>query len=215
MTAKAKPARKLKTGVKHIRPAISGFSHEPPDKAESLLTRLNLRSNDPLSSGSGGGSGNSLTPGEIFAALGMGKVRVPSVERLVGLAVTSGRDPFVTAGAVSHLAYYKHTGDRASWRAIYATALQLLASIAIEDGWSDSKKDERSRGIMTCCAITAIEDVCSPMVFVDKTVREWSSFLGLENHMKWTRKWEARYRKLRGLIQELDIAAEEQIRRRV
>lgn len=208
-------ARKAKksTGVKHIRPTISGFAHPDPDKAESMLTRLNLRSNDPLSSG--GGSGNSLTAGEIFAALGMGKARVPRVERLVGMAVTSGSNPHVTAGAIADLAYYKHTGNRESWRGIYSAALQLLVSIAVEEGWADAKKDERDRGIMTSCAITAIEDVCAPAPFIGKTMREWSALLGLENHKQWDRKWAARYQHLRGLIQELDMAADEQIRRRV
>ncbi len=205
-----KAAGKLRTkarsaGVKHVKPTMSGFSHPEPDKAERLMRKLNLHSADPLASG--GGSGKGLTGQEVCASFGLTMPAVHSVERYLGRACT------VTA--VFDLAFYKHTGDLRSFRGAKVASLHILVSQAIEDGWSDAKADDRPRGIMESCAIAAVVDVCNPALFADLSARRWAQILGLDSHQQWIRKWKGRYDKLRAAVQELDIAADHQIEKRV
>lgn len=196
------------TGVKHIRSTITGFSHPEPDKAEAMLTRLNLRSSDPLSNGGGTGKKAALTANDISASFAFETVRVTAVERYVGRAVT--------VSAIFDLAFYKHTGDAISHRGIKSAAMSVMISQAIEGGWNDSKTDDRPRGIIEACAITAIEDICAPSKFIGLSARRWAAILGLPSGYKdWQRKWGDRYDSLRRCLQELDIAADEQIKRRV
>lgn len=196
------------TGVKHIRSTITGFSHPEPDKAEAMLTRLNLRSSDPLSNGGGTGKKTALTANDISASFAFETVRVSAVERYVGRAVT--------VSAIYDLAFYKHTGDMTSFRGIKAAAMSILISIAMSEGWNDSTTDDRPRGLIEACAITAIEDICSPAKFIGLSGRRMANILSLPNgHKDWQRKWKSRYEALRHCLQELDIAADEQIKRRV
>lgn len=208
MTKEAK--KMLRTGVKHIRPTISGFTHDKPDKAESMLTRLNLRSSDPLGAGGGGGGGRpqGITGLDVSAAFAFEMVQVRSVEKYVGKAVTKS--------AIVDLVFYKHTGDMKSFHGIKAAAMSIMIGMAIEKGWNNHKNDDdRPRGIIEACAITVIEDVCAPSRFVGLSARRWASMLGLSGHKDWQRKWETRYGQLRDCLQQLDIAADEQIKRRV
>src|SRR5690606_13676759 len=137
----APPVRRRRKyqGVKKFRPAMSGFSHPEPDKAEALLTRMNLRSPDPMSSG--GGSGKGLTALEIAGALT--GIRSKAVAGHIG--------DQATARAAADLALYKYTGDPGSLRGIRCSGLVLLASIAVEQAWGDAKTDARDRGQMTSC----------------------------------------------------------------
>jgi len=199
------PARRKRTstGVKHYRPTISGFSHPEPDKAEALLTRINLRSSDPMSSG--GGSGKGLTALEIAGALT--GIRSRAVARYIG--------DQATARAAADLALYKYTGDQGSLRGIRSSGLVMLASIAVEQGWGDAKSDGRDRGQMQSCVAVCIEDICSPLQFVGVSARRWARMLGLSSHQDWIRKWDRRYSSLRYCLQELDCAIEATIQRKL
>lgn len=196
------------TGVKHIKPTITGFSHPEPDKTESMLTRLNLRSCDPLAAGGGTGKKTALTAQDVSAAFAFETVRVSAVEKYVGRSVT--------VSAIFDLAFYRHTGDMISHRGIKAAAMSIMISHAIEGGWNDATSDDRPKGIIEACALTAIEDICSPAKFVGLSGRQMANILNLPSgHKDWQRKWKDRYESLRHCLQELDIAADEQIKRRV
>lgn len=198
------------TGVKHIKQTISGFTHGKPDKAEMLFTKVNIHSTDLLSGGGGGGKSDSPSSMEIFGALGFTMSRIPNVERYISHALA--------AGAVSNLVAYKHQGDLKARYNVQVIALRLLAKVASEQGWINAEQDDRvggPNGVLVSCAMTVIEDICNPQKFIGLSVRQWQHRLGLDNHMQWVRIWEARYSHIRGLVQELDIAAEDHIKRRV
>jgi len=195
------------SGVKHIRPTISGFAHPPADKSEALLTRLNLRSNDPLSSG--GGSGTGLTAGEILSAFAFDLVPVPNVERLIG--------KYRTKLLAQDLMIYKHLGDHSVHPSLVAGVWALSVMVAKREGWSVAHKDDRPLDFMeTILSVVLIEHICAPAVFRDLSDRRWAELLGLPGgHKEWARKWESRYRQIINTVQDAEIAGEEQIRRRV
>lgn len=115
-----------------------------------------------------------------------------------------------------NLCFYKHTGDRISFYSAMRSAMGIMISQAIEEGWNaPDNDDDRPRGIIEACAITAIEDICAPSKFIGLSARRWADLLGLDNHQEWLRKWAGRYEQLRTCLQQLDIAADEQINRRV
>lgn len=200
-------ARKPSTGVKHVKPTMSGFSHGPADKVESLLQKLNLRSTDPLAAG--GGTGKGLTGQDVAAAFGFELPPVPSVEKYLGKQMTRE--------AVFNLAFYKHTGDMKAFYGARRAALHIMVEQAIEGEWNRPGDDEnRPAGILMACAIVAVLDVCHPQRFVGLSARRWAGLLGLPgDHKDWQRRWKSRYGSLRAIVQEIDCAADEQVRKSI
>ncbi|MDP2141306.1 MAG: hypothetical protein Q8L20_10890 [Gammaproteobacteria bacterium] len=195
------------TGVKHIRPTISGFSHPPADKSESLLTRLNLRSNDPLSAC--GGSGTGLTAGEILSAFAFELVPAPNVEKLIGR--------YRTKKLACDLAIYKHLGDFSVHASLVQGVWDVAVAIAKREGWSKAESDSRPLEFLEkSLSVVVIEHICAPAMFRDLSDRRWAQLLDLPGgHREWDRKWESRYRQIINAVQDAEIAGEEQIRRRV
>lgn len=200
-------ARKPSTGVKHVKPTMSGFSHGPADKVESLLQKLNLRSTDPLAAG--GGTGKGLTGQDVAAAFGFELPPVPSVEKYLGKQMTRE--------AVFNLAFYKHTGDSKAFLAARRAALHIMVGQALEDGWNRAVDDDnRPSGIIISCAIVSVLDVCHPQRFIGLSGRQMAAILELPSgHVAWQRKWKDRYEKLRAAIQDLEIAADAHIHQSV
>ncbi len=201
--------RKMRTGVTHFRPTIAGYEHEKPSKVEAMMARVNLRSPDVLSGGGGGGKSASLSSGEILSAFAGASLAVRSVDSKVGANLTKE--------AIYRLAMYKHTGE--GLNEIHAIAISIMAAIARRDGWLNAEADGRKGGPdgpLARAALTAVLDVCYPQRFVDVSASLWASTLGLPGgHKDWQRKWRSRYDELRGCLQELDSAGEEQINRRI
>lgn len=184
------------TGVKKARRTISGYQHQEPTKAEALLARLNIPAQDP-SRVTLSAVLEALSAGEVLAALAFAKPQIPAIVELF----EEGSD--MGLKIVEHLLLYKHTGNEVAYAALRTEVLVLFVSLAVKRGWN---REPRERGILTACAVTAIDDICFPARYVGKSARGWAVQIGLPNHQQWQRVWQRRYLDLRYCLQEADNA---------
>ncbi|ALO46586.1 hypothetical protein [Pseudohongiella spirulinae] len=185
------------------------FNHAPPSKAEALLQKLNLRSPDYCSP-MGGGTGRGLCPGEIAAALALGRPALPRASRFMSYELARK--------AMASMAMYVHTGDRQSFCHVYYFALNVIAgqmAAAATDMKSLAKEVAEHRGAMSACCVMAIDDVSCPRKYRATTDREFARIVGLPNHKLWSRNWKSRYQNIRSVIEELSDTAEQQIKNNV
>jgi len=192
------------------------FSASRPPKSEHNLNRLNLASPDPgLQVGTGAGA--SVSPGEIAGAISM------SPPDLVETCIYTDRTTALVM--LDALLWHKYTNDAAAGKTLLSYVMGSIASAVIVEEQEALRKPHlkaaviqdiaANRGALTACCALAIQDVCSPALFLTIGPCEWARLLGLGHHMDWTRRWEKRYRSIRRVVQELDSAIIEQAERRV
>lgn len=151
---------------------LSGYERERCSKAESLSTRLNLRSVDHQNVPSGGGTAR-LEVGEIAAALAMGS------KRKGGLT-----------GPQQNLVIYYYTADPSCRSSAWAYLMIHLADVVLREKWGT-----RKRGILQNMANTALDELLCPPQYRAMSDRAWAGKLGLGNHSQW-RAYRPRYRAL-------------------
>ncbi|MDX1489716.1 MAG: hypothetical protein R3332_00365 [Pseudohongiellaceae bacterium] len=201
------PRKSKSTGVKHISPTVSGFTHAKPCKSEAMGARLNLHGSN-LGVGGGGGKGEALTPGEIAAGAYAMNKRPPKVLFEIFSYDTTGRK---AAEAVEQLSYFKHTLDPATGEKLVLTVIHILVHQAVKDGWYKDTRG-RGKGFLRNMVVIAMDDICHPAKYSQSSAREWSRKLLLDNHQSWQRTWSSRYLRFRGILQEMDFCGEETLR---
>jgi len=192
------------------------FNAQRPPKSEHNLNRLNLASPDP-SLQVGTGAGASVSPGEIAGAISMSPPPL--------LETTRYTDRRTALTMLNALLWHKYTNDAGAGKTLYSYLLGSIASAVIVEEQDALKKPHlkaaviediaSNRGALTACCKLAIEDVCSPALFLAVSGREWARMLGLSHPMDWPRRWERRYRNIRRIVQELDSAIIEQAEKKV
>lgn len=174
------------------------YTGSRPCRFEQYLSKVSIRSCDLSSQGGGSLGPPAITQGEVSAKLA--GLQVPDLRGLVA-------DYEASRGAEG-LIRYKYLGDQSGRSPVVATGMMIATSLAMQNDWN-----LEPRRCLRNCVNVAINDICAPAPYI-KSIREWSTLIGLDNHMQWQRTWSARYRDIRYYIKSLELAAIEHIRRR-
>lgn len=219
---KAEP-RKLQDNppVRMVSPRLSPWQEERLEKAEALLTKLNISGNDPLATR--GTAPSKTTSADVWAALARAALVASRSRDLVSHPTWGQYDEKKLRLLIVELQIYKHAlkpdgqRDNRSHRILFTELLYLLLDRKKAQSW-----DVRKPKIIENMVLAAIRQVADPASMSashrgreETSARWWAGRLGLSDHKDWITRWQFRYFEFLNDLTALDIYARDEIVRQL
>lgn len=187
------------------------YKHAPAGINERRLNRLNLRSTDPGSPGGAGVGQLYISAGDIAASISLSPPELYETTRYLS------REEALQM--LDRLLWSKYADDKGAaselWAFVMALSLEVMMRLK-PDQKALARELREDRGVWSTTARIVIHDVCNPALYANLSDREWARMVKLgENYKAWQSRWRPRYSILRSVLQELDNAINDQVRRRI